>query len=198
MPSRSCSRRPARPTRSPRSRSCSSPTASSRWRAPGGSRWAVEPRGLERTRTSTGPDRQRLESRRAVLEKGERQWPPIHYDEQASLDALAGQARRGARLRLAGPRSCAEPEGLGLRRDGRAAQGLAVVGAGRGRRLHSRRRARGRLGRRPGRDARCPTSTRRPSTRRPSSRTSLRAPRSCSRTASTSTSGRSARPRTTT
>ena len=64
----------------------------------------------------------------------------IYYDEPgSSLDALDGKRRRGAGLRLARPRPCAQPEGLGFRRHRRAAQGLQLVGAGGDRRAAGRR-----------------------------------------------------------
>ena len=56
----------------------------------------------------------------------------IYYDDDADLGAARGPQGRGPRLRLAGPRPRAEPEGLRRRRARRPARGLVVVGEGRG------------------------------------------------------------------
>ena len=120
----------------------------------------------------------------------------IYYDDDADLGAARGTQGRGPRLRLAGPRARAEPEGLGRRRARRPPRGLVVVGQGRG-----------------GRAARCsPTAEACQGSRRDHGAAArhragarLRgrhraqprasATRSRSRTGSTSTSARSRRPR---
>ena len=119
----------------------------------------------------------------------------IYYDDDADLGAARGPQGRGPRLRLAGPRARAEPEGLRRRRARRPARGLVVVGEGRGGRACACS---------PPREA-CkeadvimvllPDTEQARSTRTTSSRTSTTATRSRSRTASTSTSARSRRRR---
>ena len=56
----------------------------------------------------------------------------VYYDADANPEALAGQDDRDPRLRLAGPRPRAQPEGVGPRRRRRAAPRLVEPREGRG------------------------------------------------------------------
>ena len=98
----------------------------------------------------------------------------IYYDDDADLGLLDGKQGRGPRLRLAGPRPRAEPEGLGRRRGRRAARGLVESKAKAeeaGLRVLADR-ARRSQGSRHRSWCCCPTPSRRRSTRPTSSRTS--------------------------
>ncbi len=104
------------------------------------------------------------------------------------------QDRRHPRVRLAGPRPRAEPQGLGRQRRRRPAPRLELGREGQGRRLRGARHRRGRLARRHRDGAAARREARRGLPRVRSPTASPRATRCCSATASRSTTERSTRP----
>ena len=117
----------------------------------------------------------------------------VYYEKDADRVAHRRPQGGGDRLRLAGPRPRAEPEGLGRRRARRPARGLVVGGQGRGGRaagaVDRRRHRRGRPDHAPGARHRAQGDLRRAHRPQPVSR----ATRCSSPTASTSASSRSCR-----
>ena len=146
---------------------CCTPTASSRWPAPARWPWAAaKRRGSRRPappRPATSARRQRRDRLLGVTRAaGARPSSPstrrsqefrhvmavIYYDKDADLAPDPRPQGRHHRLRLAGPRPRAEPQGQRRGRARRPARGQRLGGQGRGRRaarhLDRRRRQRGR------------------------------------------------------